>query len=405
MNTVMDSVVFKFIYCHLISSNECVDSFRIIGSGFINENYSIIGFLITSLILIFILINGALVGVLALIWGERRLIGRFQARLGPNRWGPWGIFTPVADAIKVMFKEDISPSLSDKFVFVLAPILMVIPVLMIFAVIPFGEATFLTDLNVGVLFVLAITSTNTLSVLMAGWGSGNRYGIIGGLRAVAMLLSYEIPMALAAVGVILMAGSLSIIKVIESQAIPFAIFQPLGFLTFLIASTAELNRSPFDITEAESELIAGYMTEYSSMKFGLFFLGEFMATIAASAIIVCLFLGGWRGPEIIPSHFWFLIKWVLMIGVFIWFRATFPRLRVDQIMELAWKALFELALINILAVAILMLIWPDPTILELWIMTGINWVIFFVSLWIFGKLLGPKPEQKDGVSRKIILQK
>ena len=189
MNTVMDSVVFKFIYCMLVSSDECANSFKIIGSGFISEKYAIIGFLITAFFLIFVVINGALVGVLALIWGERRLIGRFQARVGPNRWGPWGIFTPVADAIKVMFKEDISPSLSDKFVFVLAPILMVVPVLLIFAVIPFGEATFLTDLNIGVLFVLAITSTNTLSVLMAGWGSGNRYGIIGGLRAVAMLLS------------------------------------------------------------------------------------------------------------------------------------------------------------------------------------------------------------------------
>ncbi|MBM31979.1 MAG: NADH-quinone oxidoreductase subunit NuoH [Chloroflexi bacterium] len=405
MNTVLDSVVFKFIYCMLVSSDECANSFKIIGSGFISEKYAIIGFLITAFFLIFIIVNGALVGVLALIWGERRLVGRFQARLGPNRWGPWGIFTPVADAIKVMFKEDISPTLSDKFVFILAPILMVVPVLMIFAVIPFGEATFLTDLNVGVLFVLAITSTNTLSVLMAGWGSGNRYGIIGGLRAVAMLLSYEIPMALAAVGVILMAGSLSIIQVIESQVIPYAIFQPLGFLTFLIASTAELNRSPFDITEAESELIAGYMTEYSSMKFGLFYLGEFMATIASSAIIVCLFLGGWKGPEILPSHFWFMIKWILMICVFIWFRATFPRLRVDQIMELAWKGLFELTLINILSIAILMLIWPDPSITELWIMTGIKWIVFFVSLWIFGKLLGPKPLQKNGVARKIVLQK
>ncbi len=405
MNTVMDSVVFKFIYCMLVSSDECANSFKIIGSGFISEKYAIIGFLITAFFLIFVVINGALVGVLALIWGERRLIGRFQARVGPNRWGPWGIFTPVADAIKVMFKEDISPSLSDKFVFVLAPILMVVPVLLIFAVIPFGEATFLTDLNIGVLFVLAITSTNTLSVLMAGWGSGNRYGIIGGLRAVAMLLSYEIPMALAAVGVILMAGSLSIIQVIESQQIPYAIFQPLGFLTFLIASTAELNRSPFDITEAESELIAGYMTEYSSMKFGLFYLGEFMATIASSAIIVCLFLGGWKGPGILPSHFWFMIKWILMICVFIWFRATFPRLRVDQIMELAWKGLFELTLINILSIAILMLIWPDPSITELWIMTGVNWIVFFASLWIFGKLLGPKPLEKNGVTRKIVLQK
>ena len=271
-----------------------------------------------------------------------------------------------------MFKEDIEPTLSDKLIYVLAPILMVVPVFMIFPVIPYGTKTFLTNISVGVVFVLAITSINSLSVLMAGWASGNRFAIIGGIRAVAMLLSYEIPMGISAAGVVIVAGSLSLSEVVNNQVIPNAIFQPLGFITFLIASTAELNRSPFDITEAESELVAGYMTDYSSMKFGLFYLGEFMATIASSAIIVTFYFSGWRGPSFIPSEIWFLAKWIGVIAIFIWFRATFPRLRIDQIMSLAWKGLFELSLINVLVLALMIAIWPDPSVIQLLIMTLIN---------------------------------
>ena len=288
-----------------------------------------------------------------------------------------------------MFKEDIEPTLSDKLIYVLAPILMVVPVFMIFPVIPYGTKTFLTNISVGVVFVLAITSINSLSVLMAGWASGNRFAIIGGIRAVAMLLSYEIPMGISAAGVVIVAGSLSLSEVVNNQVIPNAIFQPLGFITFLIASTAELNRSPFDITEAESELVAGYMTDYSSMKFGLFYLGEFMATIASSAIIVTFYFSGWRGPSFIPSEIWFLAKWIGVIAIFIWFRATFPRLRIDQIMSLAWKGLFELSLINVLVLALMIAIWPDPSGIQLLIMTLINWVVFFLSIYIFGKILSP----------------
>jgi NADH-quinone oxidoreductase subunit H len=266
---------------------------------------------------------------------------------------------------------------------------MVVPVFMIFPVIPYGAKTFLTNISVGVVFVLAITSINSLSVLMAGWASGNRFAIIGGIRAVAMLLSYEIPMGISAAGVVIVAGSLSLNEVVNNQVIPNAIFQPLGFITFLVASTAELNRSPFDITEAESELVAGYMTDYSSMKFGLFYLGEFMATIASSAIIVTFYFSGWRGPTFIPSEIWFLAKWIGVIAIFIWFRATFPRLRIDQIMSLAWKGLFELSLINILVLALMIAIWPDPSGMQLLLMTLINWVVFFLSIYIFGKILSP----------------
>tara|TARA_B100000686_G_scaffold20622_1_gene18971 strand:- start:3939 stop:4790 length:852 start_codon:yes stop_codon:yes gene_type:complete len=266
---------------------------------------------------------------------------------------------------------------------------MVVPVFMIFPIIPYGAKTFLTNISVGVVFVLAITSINSLSVLMAGWASGNRFAIIGGIRAVAMLLSYEIPMGISAAGVVIVAGSLSLSGVVDSQVIPNAIFQPLGFITFLIASTAELNRSPFDITEAESELVAGYMTDYSSMKFGLFYLGEFMATIASSAIIVTFYFSGWRGPSFIPSEIWFLAKWIGVIAIFIWFRATFPRLRIDQIMSLAWKGLFELSLINVLVLALMIAIWPDPTVIQLLLMTAINWIVFLASVYIFGKILSP----------------
>ena len=279
---------------------------------------------------------------------------------------------------------------------------MVVPVFMIFPVIPYGTKTFLTNISVGVVFVLAITSINSLSVLMAGWASGNRFAIIGGIRAVAMLLSYEIPMGISAAGVVIVAGSLSLSEVVNNQVIPNAIFQPLGFITFLIASTAELNRSPFDITEAESELVAGYMTDYSIMKFGLFYLGEFMATIASSAIIVTFYFSGWRGPSFIPSEIWFLAKWIGVIAIFIWFRATFPRLRIDQIMSLAWKGLFELSLINVLVLALMIAIWPDPSGIQVLIMTLINWGVFFLSIYIFGKILSPNLTGNKITKRSVV---
>jgi len=319
------------------------------------------------------------------------LFGRFQSRTGPNRWGPFGTLTSVADAVKTMFKEDIVPADADRILFNLAPILIATPALLVFSVIPFGVGTYVADLNVGVLFVMAITSLTTLSVLTAAWSSGNRIAILSALRSVALLISYEIPMALAVVGVIMLAGSMSLGDIIVAQGVPFILVQPLGFFVFFIAAMAELARAPFDLTEAESELAAGYLNDYASMKFGLFFLAEFMAEISTSAIITTLFLSGWRGFEPIPSHLWFGVKLIAVLFVIIWFRMTLPRLRVDQVLKFAWKGLFELTMINIVVTAILIAIWPQPTTSQLWAMAAINWPVAIISIYLVSKLLGTAP--------------
>ena len=266
---------------------------------------------------------------------------------------------------------------------------MVFPVLMVLAVIPFGAGTFVVDLNIGILFVIAITSMSGISVVLASWASGNRIAIFAGMRSVAMLISYEIPMALSLIGVLMLAGSMSLGRIVDAQDIPFILVQPLGLFVFLIAAQAETSRTPFDLIEAESELAAGYLNDYSSMKFGIFFLAEFLATIVASMLIVTLFLGGWRGWDPIPSQIWFAGKTVLVLLFIMWMRFSWPRLRVDQILSLAWKGLFELTLINIFVTAILIAIWPDPGITELLIMSAINWVVFFISIWLVSKLLRP----------------
>ena len=333
-------------------------------------------------------------GVIVLIWGERRLFGRFQSRTGPNRWGPFGMLTSVADAIKTMFKEDVVPVDADRILFNLAPILIATPALLVFAVIPFGIGTYVADLNVGVLFIMAVTSLTTLSVLTAAWSSANRIAILSALRSVALLISYEIPMALALVGVIMLAGSLSLGQIVQAQGIPFILVQPLAFFVFFIAAMAEMARAPFDLTEAESELAAGYLNDYASMKFGLFFLAEFMAEISTAAIVTTLFLSGWKGWEPIPSHFWFMAKLILVLFVIIWFRMTLPRLRIDQVLKFAWKGLFELTLINIVVTAILIGIWPQPTTAQLWMMAAVNWPVAIISIWLVSRLLGTAKYEK-----------
>tara|TARA_B100000214_G_scaffold370872_1_gene346261 strand:+ start:9200 stop:10402 length:1203 start_codon:yes stop_codon:yes gene_type:complete len=360
-------------------------SFGIIPSGF-----EWLAFILSAISLIGLVINGVLGGVIVLIWGERRLFGRFQNRTGPNRWGPYGILTPVADAIKTMFKEDILPKDADRLLYNLAPIMVVVPVLIVFSVIPFGLGSFVVDLNVGILFVLAITSISSLSVLTAGWSSGNRIAILSALRSVALLISYEIPMGLAVIGVIMLSGSLSLGSIVESQQIPYILVQPLGFFVFFLAAMAEMARAPFDLTEAESELAAGHLNDYSSMKFALFFLGEFMAELATAAIVTTLFLGGWKGPDFIPSEFWFGVKLVFVLFLIVWFRMTLPRLRVDQVLQFAWKGLFELTMINIITTAIFMYIWPEPGVKELLILAAINWPVAIISIWGVSKILGTK---------------
>ncbi|MQG08911.1 MAG: NADH-quinone oxidoreductase subunit NuoH [SAR202 cluster bacterium] len=384
-----ENMLWRNIYCNVSkSSSDCMDmgySFGIIPSGF-----EWLAFILSAISLIGLVINGVLGGVIVLIWGERRLFGRFQNRTGPNRWGPYGILTPVADAIKTMFKEDILPKDADRLLYNLAPIMVVVPVLIVFSVIPFGLGSFVVDLNVGILFVLAITSISSLSVLTAGWSSGNRIAILSALRSVALLISYEIPMGLAVIGVIMLSGSLSLGSIVESQQIPYILVQPLGFFVFFLAAMAEMARAPFDLTEAESELAAGHLNDYSSMKFALFFLGEFMAELATAAIVTTLFLGGWKGPDFIPSEFWFGVKLVFVLFLIVWFRMTLPRLRVDQVLQFAWKGLFELTMINIITTAIFMYIWPEPGVKELLILAAINWPVAIISIWGVSKILGTK---------------
>ena len=389
----LDNSLWRNIYC-LLAGDSAGCSARDYASGLLPGGLEWLAFAITALAIIGLVINGVLGGVIVLIWGERRLFGRFQSRTGPNRWGPFGMLTSVADAIKTMFKEDVVPVEADRILFNLAPILIATPALLVFAVIPFGIGTYVADLNVGVLFIMAVTSLTTLSVLTAAWSSANRIAILSALRSVALLISYEIPMALALVGVIMLAGSLSLGQIVQAQGIPFILVQPLAFFVFFIAAMAEMARAPFDLTEAESELAAGYLNDYASMKFGLFFLAEFMAEISTAAIVTTLFLSGWKGWEPIPSHFWFMAKLILVLFVIIWFRMTLPRLRIDQVLKFAWKGLFELTLINIVVTAILIGIWPQPTTAQLWMMAAVNWPVAIISIWLVSRLLGTAKYEK-----------
>jgi len=389
----LDNSLWRNIYCVLAGeSAECAA--RDYSSGLLPAGMEWLAFLLAAAAIIGIVINAVLGGVIVLIWGERRLFGRFQSRTGPNRWGPFGTLTSVADAVKTMFKEDLVPAEADRILFNLAPILIAAPALTVFSVIPFGTGTYVADLNVGLLFIMAITSLTTLAVLTAAWSSANRIAILSALRSVALLISYEIPMALALVGVIMLAGSMSLGDIIAAQGIPFILVQPLGFFVFFIAAMAEMARAPFDLTEAESELAAGYLNDYASMKFGLFFLAEFMAELSTSAIVTTLFLSGWKGFDPIPSHFWFAAKLIAVLFVIIWFRMTLPRLRVDQVLKFAWKGLFELTMINIIVTAILIAIWPLPTTSQLWMMAAINWPVAIISIWGVSKLLGTPAYEK-----------
>ena len=348
-----------------------------------------LAYFIAGFMVIFIVINVVVITTTVGTWVERRVIGRIQSRLGPNRWGPFGLLTPVADALKLLTKEDTRPEGVDGWVFNLAPLVFILGPLLVFAVIPFGKNTYVADLNIGILFIIAVTTVPTIAMFMAGWGSGNRYSLFGAMRGVAQLVSYEVPLVLSIVGVLLLAGSLSLVDIVESQRIPFILIQPLGFFIFMVAISAEMNRSPFDIVEADSELVAGFHTEYSGMKWGTFQLAEFIAPFGAASIVTTLFLKGWEGP-VLPSHLWFFIKVWAVWFILLWVRATLPRLRVDQIMALAWKFLFPLGLINLFITAGLLLIWEAPTTAQLWAMGGINWVVALACLVVSSHLMSDK---------------
>ncbi len=318
-------------------------------------------------------ILGGLLGVVSyLIWVERKVAGHMQARTGPNRVGPFGLLQPVADILKLFFKEEFIAAESNKVIYHIAPALAVIPALVVFAVLPLGPGVTVTDVNVGLLVFLAMSSLGVYSITLAGWSSNNKYALLGGLRSAAQMISYELSMGLATIGPILLAGSLSLTKIVEGQSamlhvgpvpVPgwYVLFQPLGFVIFMICALAETNRAPFDLPEAEAELVAGFHVEYSSMKWGLFFLGEYMNIITICSIAVALFLGGWNGP-FLPENLkvlWFLGKVSVLLFFFIWVRWTFPRLRYDQLMGLGWKVLLPASILNIVVTALL-IYWRQP---------------------------------------------
>jgi NADH-quinone oxidoreductase subunit H len=290
-----------------------------------------------------------------LIWVERRLLAVWQDRYGPNRVGPFGLLQVMADMIKIFTKEDWIPPFADKPVFVLAPAIIMITVLMSFTILPIAPGIIVTDLNIGLLFFLAMSSLGVYSVVLAGWSSDNKYSLLGGLRAAAQMLSYEVFMGLSLMGVVLLAGSFSLVAIVEAQRkLWFVVPQFLGFLLFLTAGIAESRRLPFDLPEAESELIAGYHSEYSGMKFGMFFVGEYLGIVLISALIAVLFFGGWLGP-VLPPIIWFFTKTFFFIGFFILLRASLPRPRFDQLMSWGWKFMLPLALANVLVTGAVLL--------------------------------------------------
>jgi NADH-quinone oxidoreductase subunit H len=312
----------------------------------------------------------AIIGVFALLFAivtvlERKGLGRIQNRYGPNRVGPAGFLQFAADGIKALTKEDIVPRAADKVIHFLAPIVLVMPVVLAFAVLPFGRNMVAVDFDAGVLFFFAVGAAAEVAVFMAGWSSRNKYSLLGAMRAIAQMISYEVPLILSAVTVIMMVGSLSTVQIVAAQGgytgwLPdWHVFTPwglAGFVLFMIAATAESNRSPFDMPEGESEIIAGYFVEYSGFKFALFFLGEYFGMFAISAMAITLFLGGWHAPfealAWLPSWAWFFLKLMAIIFTFIWIRGTVPRLRIDQLMNFAWKFMLPMALINLVAAAV-----------------------------------------------------
>lgn len=301
-----------------------------------------------ELLIVFGILIAVLNTAIGLIWLERRLLALWQDRYGPNRTGPFGVLQPIADVIKLFAKEDWIPPFADRPVFIMAPAVIVTTVLLSFAVVPFAPGVVIADLNIGLLFFLAMSSLGVYSVVLGGWASNSKYSLLGAMRGAAQMLSYEVFMGLSLMGVVALAGSLNLSEIVEAQRhVWFAVPQFVGFVVFFIAGLAETHRLPFDLPEAESELVAGYHAEYSAMKFGMFFAGEYFAISLVSAMIVTLYFGGWLGP-ILPPIVWFAVKTFAVISVFILIRASLPRPRYDQLMSYAWKFLLPLALLNLL---------------------------------------------------------
>jgi NADH-quinone oxidoreductase subunit H len=330
------------------------------------DGFLIVEWVIKSAFLLIVLA----VGFAYLTFYERKALARIQVRVGPNRAGPGGWLQPLADGLKLIFKEELIPAQSYKIVFVLAPMITVIPAFVILAVLPWGTSItlfgreislYLTDINVAVLYIVSITSISVYGIVLAGWSSNNKYAMLGGMRSSAQMISYELALGLAFIGPILLAGSMSLVNIVEAQKpIWFVVYQPIGALIFFVAVLAEVNRAPFDMPEAEQELTAGYHTEYSGMKFTLFFMAEYIKMIAVSAIAAVLFFGGYRGPFVdqlpILGPVYLFLKIMIMLFIMIWVRATLPRIRYDRLMAFGWKVMLPAALINVFVTAVVLVL-------------------------------------------------
>jgi NADH-quinone oxidoreductase subunit H len=330
------------------------------------DGFLIIEWVVKSTFLLVVLLTG----FAYLTFYERKALARIQVRVGPNRAGPGGWLQPVADGIKLIFKEELIPAQAYKIVFVLAPMITVIPAFVILAVLPWGTSItlfgreislYLTDINVAVLYIVSITSISVYGIVLAGWSSNNKYAMLGGMRSSAQMISYELALGLAFIGPILLAGSMSLVTIVEAQKpIWFVVYQPIGALIFFVAVLAEVNRAPFDMPEAEQELTAGYHTEYSGLKFALFFMAEYIKMIAVSAVAATLFFGGYRGPFVdtypILGPLYLFIKIMILLFIMIWVRATLPRIRYDRLMAFGWKVMLPVALINVLLTAVILVL-------------------------------------------------
>lgn len=315
-------------------------------------------FILFLWVLVFLLI--VLGFVTYAIYYERKVIGWMQLRVGPNRVGPMGLLQTVADILKLLIKEDTIPRKADRLLFILAPALAFVPAFAVLAVIPYTDKLYFTDLNVGLLYYVALSGITTLGMVLGGWASNNKYALLGGMRSAAQMISYEVPLVISVVGVILLSGSLNLKTIVAAQGSWFwewnLLPQIIGFAVFYIAAVSELNRTPFDLPEAESELIAGYHVEYSGFRFAFFMLAEYVYVYAIAALTTVLFLGGWHPPapflDFVPGLIWFLLKFVAVVFSFFWIRATFPRVRIDQLMGLGWKVLLPVALLNVFLTAL-----------------------------------------------------
>jgi NADH-quinone oxidoreductase subunit H len=341
--------------------------------------------------------------VLSLVWLERKTLGRLQRRLGPTRTGPMGLMQPVADALKLILKEDIIPASSEKAIFWAAPLIVVISAFMIWVTIPGTQGAVVQNLELGLFYVIAFSVIGILGLVLAGWGSANKYGTLGGLRAAAQLVSYEIPIIMVAVSVAMLAQSLDLREIVAQQgSYPFFLVLPLGLVVFFIAGLAEVGRTPFDIYYAESEIVGGPFVEYSGAHWSVFFLAEYINTFAVAALVVILFFGGWSGPGLSGDWgiIWFLFKVYLVIMVIFWIRGTFPRLRIDQLMAFAWKVVVPLSFLTVVMTAIYQFYgWPDWS-LTLMSLTG----LLVAGYAIYRRMMGPASRVAEVRARQVALQ-